>query len=56
MKIINKSKDDYILKVSNHDYVARILSEGTLSNEFIEWKEVQTLDEFANHTVLDSSL
>ena len=49
MKIFNKSKNDYILKVSNHDYVAQILSEGTLSNEFIEWKEVQTLDEFANH-------
>ena len=46
----NKSKDDYVLKVSNRDFITQILSEETLSKEFIDWEKVQTLEEFANHS------
>ena len=46
----SKSKQDYILKVSNRDFVDQILAEEILLKEFIDWNQVQTLKEFINHS------
>ena len=36
----------YLLKVSNEDYVTKILSEQQLLSEYIDWESQQTLNEF----------
>ena len=49
-KIIKKNIPDteYIISVSNGDYITRILSEQILSYEFVNWNSFQSLNEFAD--------
>ena len=50
VRILNKNEDDYILKISNSEFITRILSEQILSYGFIDWDAKQTLNQFVNFT------
>jgi len=48
MRLFSKSSKDYIIKISDGDNIALILSEQTVPFQFLDWKSLQTLDEFAD--------
>ena len=53
MRLFSKSSKDYIIKISDGDNIALILSEQTVPFQFLDWKSLQTLDEFADLATYD---
>ena len=48
MRLFSKSSNDYIIKISDGDNIAQILSEQIVPFQFLDWNSLQTLDEFAD--------
>jgi len=43
----NVGETAYLIKVSNQEYVTKILSEQKILNEYVDWDSVQSLNEFS---------